>query len=43
MGKKLKVLLIDGGFIFAYRVNDPERYGVVNSIKIITISIDHWN
>lgn len=30
MGKKLKSSINpDGGYIFAYRVNDPERYGVV--------------
>jgi glucose-1-phosphate thymidylyltransferase len=30
MGKKLKSSIDpDGGYIFAYRVNDPERYGVV--------------
>ena len=30
MGKKLESSTDpDGGLIFAYRVNDPERYGVV--------------
>jgi glucose-1-phosphate thymidylyltransferase len=34
MGKKLKSSIDpDGGYIFAYRVNDPERYGVVEFDK----------
>ena len=34
MGKKLEGSTNpDGGFIFAYRVNDPERYGVVEFDK----------
>ena len=41
MGKKLKSSTDpDGGYIFAYRVNDPERYGVVEfdeNDKVISI------
>jgi glucose-1-phosphate thymidylyltransferase len=41
MGKKLESSTDpDGGYIFAYRVNDPERYGVVefdNNHKAISI------
>ena len=41
MGKKLKSSTNpDGGYIFAYRVNDPERYGVVEfdeNDKVISI------
>ena len=34
MGKKLKSSIDpDGGYIFAYHVNDPERYGVVEFDK----------
>jgi len=30
LGSKLKALTdVDGGYVFAYRVSDPERYGVV--------------
>jgi glucose-1-phosphate thymidylyltransferase len=41
LGRQLKTLSeIDGGYVFAYQVSDPERYGVVEfdaNMKAITI------
>ena len=34
LGRQLQELNdIDGGYVFAYEVSDPERYGVVNLMK----------